>query len=45
MTIPLIIILSLIAACSVLFLIAKAQVKRADKAEGQAASYYKAYQE
>jgi hypothetical protein len=44
MTIPLIIMLSLIAACGVLFLIAKAQVRRADKAEHQAASYYEAYQ-
>jgi cell division protein FtsB len=45
MTIPLIIMMSLIAVCGVLFLIAKAQINRADKAEHQAVSYYRAYQE
>jgi cell division protein FtsB len=38
-------LMTLMALCTVLFLIAKARVKRADQAERKAASYHAAYTE
>ncbi|MHB9292667.1 hypothetical protein Holit_01769 [Hollandina sp. SP2] len=40
-----ILVMILMVFCGVLFLIAKAQIKRADKAEGKAASFYESYKE